>query len=62
MENHYQVGYERKQIHGQDPQFLIEKIMRERIYQSVFWKDKLFAANAEIMVDIGADQKYIGGT
>ena len=58
---HYQVGYERTHIHGQDPQFLIEKIMRERIYSSIFWKNKLFACNCELMVDIAADNQYIGG-
>jgi pre-mRNA-splicing factor 38A len=58
---HYQLGYERKQIHGTDPQLLIEKIMRERIYACVYWKDQLFAATAEIMVDRGSDLKCIGG-
>jgi pre-mRNA-splicing factor 38A len=54
-------GYERKQIHGTDPQFLIEKIIRERIYECVYWKEKLFAVNAADMVDRGADLDHIGG-
>lgn len=58
---HQQQGYQRKQIKGTDPQFLIEKIIRERIYDSVFWKHSLFAANAEILVDKGADLIAIGG-
>ena len=54
-------GYERKQVRGTDPQFLIEKIMRERIYECVYWKEKLFGCNAADVVDRGADLDYIGG-
>jgi pre-mRNA-splicing factor 38A len=56
-----QEGYERKQIHGTDPQFLIEKIIRERIYDSLYWKEKLFASNAELLADRAIDLLYIGG-
>lgn len=54
-------GFSRKDVHGTDPQFLIEKILRERIYDSTYWKEKLFACTAEIMVDRGADCRAIGG-
>ena len=40
---------------------MIEKIFRERIYESVYWKDKMFGCNAEIMVDRGADLRAVGG-
>jgi pre-mRNA-splicing factor 38A len=32
-----------KTIHGTNPQYLIEKIIRTRIYDSRFWKEDCFA-------------------
>ncbi len=57
----YIEGGGRKDVHGTEAQFLIEKILRERIYECVYWKEKMFGCNAEIMVDRGADLKAIGG-
>ncbi|KAI8898950.1 PRP38 family-domain-containing protein [Globomyces pollinis-pini] len=61
MQDQKSLGFERRTVHGQDPQFLIEKIMRERIYECLYWKEKMFGVNAEIMVDRGVDLKAIGG-
>ncbi len=30
-------------IHGGNPQFLIEKVIRARIYDSIYWKEQCFA-------------------
>jgi pre-mRNA-splicing factor 38A len=32
-----------KTVHGTNPQYLIEKIIRTRIYDSRFWKEDCFA-------------------
>ncbi|KAI9347221.1 Pre-mRNA-splicing factor 38, partial [Obelidium mucronatum] len=48
-------------IHGQDPQNLIEKIIRSRIHESVYWKEHCFALSAETIVDKAIDLKSIGG-
>lgn len=29
-------------IHGTNPQYLIEKIIRTRIYESLYWKESCF--------------------
>jgi pre-mRNA-splicing factor 38A len=52
-----------KQIHGTNPQFLIEKVIRSRIYDSPYWKEHCFALNAASFVDRALnDLNYIGGT
>jgi hypothetical protein len=34
-------------VHGMNPQFLIEKILRTRIYESMYWKEHCFALNGK---------------
>ncbi|KAG5674901.1 hypothetical protein PVAND_004846 [Polypedilum vanderplanki] len=50
-----------KNIHGQDPQHLVEKIIRTRIYDSNYWKENCFDLTAELMIDKAIELKYIGG-
>lgn len=50
-----------KNIHGTNPQYLIEKIVRSRIYDSQFWKESCFALTAELMVDKAMELRFIGG-
>uniref|UniRef100_A0A7N4PSR1 Pre-mRNA-splicing factor 38B n=1 Tax=Sarcophilus harrisii TaxID=9305 RepID=A0A7N4PSR1_SARHA len=38
-------------IHGTNPQFLVEKIIRTRIYESKYWKEECFGLTAELVVD-----------
>ena len=38
-------------IHGTNPQFLVEKIIRTRIYASLYWKEECFALTAATIVD-----------
>ena len=49
-------------IHGTNPQFLIERVVRARIYDSMYWKQDCFALTAESLVDKAADLQYVGGT
>ncbi|GMT09305.1 hypothetical protein PFISCL1PPCAC_602 [Pristionchus fissidentatus] len=48
-------------VKGTNPQFLVEKIIRQRIYDSLYWKEHCFALTAELIVDKGMDLRYVGG-
>ncbi|XP_025413520.1 pre-mRNA-splicing factor 38 [Sipha flava] len=50
-----------KTIHGTNPQYLIEKIIRSRIYDNKFWKEECFALSAELLVDKAMLMRFIGG-
>lgn len=52
---------EAKNVHGTNPQYLIEKIIRSRIYDSKYWKEQCFALTAELLVDKAMELRYIGG-
>ncbi|VDD77169.1 unnamed protein product [Mesocestoides corti] len=49
-------------LHGTNPQYLIEKIIRSRIYECQFWKEHCFALTSELLVDKAVELKYVGGT
>ncbi|KAF8344237.1 PRP38 family-domain-containing protein [Cantharellus anzutake] len=49
------------QIHGANPQFLIEKVIRSRIYESTYWKEHCFALTAESLIDKAIELNCIGG-
>ncbi|VDP79058.1 unnamed protein product [Schistosoma curassoni] len=48
-------------VHGTNPQYLLEKIVRSRIYESKFWKEHCFALTAELLVDKAVELRYVGG-
>lgn len=48
-------------IKGTNPQYLVEKILRSRIYDSRYWKEECFALTAELLVDKAMELKFIGG-
>ncbi|CAJ0937817.1 unnamed protein product [Ranitomeya imitator] len=48
-------------VHGTNPQYLVEKIIRTRIYESKYWKEECFGLTAELVVDKAMELKYIGG-
>ncbi|KAI8093244.1 PRP38 family-domain-containing protein [Halteromyces radiatus] len=48
-------------IHGRDPQHLIEKIIRERIYDSMYWKEECFGLTAVTLMDKAVELNSIGG-
>lgn len=49
-------------IHGTNPQFLIDKVVRSRIYESQYWKETCFALTAESIIDCAIRLNYLGGT
>ena len=48
-------------VHGTNPQHLIEKITRSKIYSSMYWKEHCFALNAETVIDKCISLKAVGG-
>ncbi|KAH9951972.1 PRP38 family-domain-containing protein [Amylocystis lapponica] len=48
-------------IHGQNPQSLVETVIRNRIYESPYWKEHCFALTAETLIDKAIELKSIGG-
>jgi pre-mRNA-splicing factor 38A len=48
-------------IHGQNPQFLVETVIRNRIYESTYWKEHCFALTAESLIDKTIEVRFIGG-
>ncbi|KAF8610572.1 PRP38-domain-containing protein [Ceratobasidium sp. AG-I] len=48
-------------IHGQNPQFLVEKVIRTRIWESEYWKEQCFALTAESLIDKAIELNTIGG-
>merc|ERR1711907_549405 len=51
-----------KNIHGTNPQYLIEKVLLVKIWESRYWKEKLFALNSVQLIDVAIELKYIGGS
>ena len=49
-------------VHGTNPQYLIEKITRQKIYNCVYWKEQCFGLTAETILDKAIALKYCGGT
>jgi pre-mRNA-splicing factor 38A len=48
-------------IHGQNPQSLVETVIRNRIYESTYWKEYCFALTAETLIDKAIEVRFIGG-
>jgi len=48
-------------IKGTNPQYLVEKIIRSRIYDCKYWKEECFALTSELLVDKAMELRYIGG-
>jgi pre-mRNA-splicing factor 38A len=49
-------------VHGTNPQYLIEKITRQKIYNCTYWKEQCFGLTAETIIDKAIALKYCGGT
>jgi pre-mRNA-splicing factor 38A len=50
-----------QQVHGTNPQYLIEKITRNKIYNSRYWKEECFGLTASTILEKACALKYIGG-
>lgn len=49
-------------VHGTNPQYLIEKIIRSRIYETKYWKESCSLLNSALVVQKAVDDlRYIGG-
>lgn len=51
-----------KNIRGTNPQNLVEKILRTKIYQNTYWKEQCFGLTAETLVDKAMELDHLGGT
>lgn len=51
-----------RSIRGTNPQNLVEKIVRAKIYQNTYWKEQCFGLTAETLVDKAMELDHIGGT
>ncbi|KAJ8637725.1 hypothetical protein MRB53_011992 [Persea americana] len=51
-----------RSVHGTNPQNLVEKILRSKIYQNTYWKEQCFGLTAETLVDKAMEIDHIGGT
>ncbi|KAL7506425.1 hypothetical protein ACHAXN_003706 [Cyclotella atomus] len=49
-------------VHGTNPQNLIEYITRQKIYDSLYWKEECFGLSASEVATKAAELKTIGGT
>ncbi|KAF9544049.1 hypothetical protein EC957_012435 [Mortierella hygrophila] len=49
------------QVHGTNPQFLIEKILRTRIYESTYWKESCFGLTESSIIEKAYELNSIGG-
>eukprot|EP01039_Chlorochromonas_danica_P006105 gene6105-6722_t len=48
-------------VHGTNPQYLVEKITRLKIYNCPYWKEECFGLTAATLIDKAAGLKYCGG-
>ncbi|RMD42692.1 hypothetical protein DV735_g2460, partial [Chaetothyriales sp. CBS 134920] len=55
-------GYTGPLIRGQNPALLFETAVRDRITDSLYWKEQCFGLNAATLLDRAVDLSYIGGT
>eukprot|EP00915_Cephaloidophora_sp_WS-2016_P000671 GHVH01000851.1.p1 GENE.GHVH01000851.1~~GHVH01000851.1.p1 ORF type:complete len:221 (+),score=26.54 GHVH01000851.1:31-663(+) len=51
-----------KTIKGQNPQFLLARIVRNQIQQSIFWKERCFGLAADTLIDEACRLEYVAGT
>ena len=48
-------------VHGTNPQYLIEKMIRTRIYESRYWKEDCFGLSAADVFDKAIQLRFMGG-
>ena len=55
-------GYTGPLIRGDNPAKLLETAVRDRITDSLYWKEQCFGLNAATLCDRAVEMTYIGGT
>jgi hypothetical protein len=60
MEFHQQ-GFQKTLVHGTDPQFLIEKIIRERIYECRYWTTRHSIGIGDRVIMLKSKQTFSKG-
>ncbi|KAF3175655.1 hypothetical protein TWF106_005211 [Orbilia oligospora] len=53
--------YDGPTIHSMNPLLLMEKIIRERIIDSMYWKEQAWGLNAATLLDRAVELQFIGG-
>ncbi|OQS07344.1 pre-mRNA-splicing factor 38A [Thraustotheca clavata] len=48
-------------VHGVNPQHLVEKILRNRIYDCMYWKEQCFGLTEESLVEKAVELTYVAG-
>ena len=59
MANRLETGA--RTVHGQNPLYLVEKIVRNKIYDNAYWKEHCFALTADSLIDKAVELKEVGG-
>jgi len=49
-------------VHGTNPQFLVDRIVRVKIYNDAYWKEFCFGLTNESFIDRAIEIDYVGGT
>mmetsp|Transcript_31930 Transcript_31930/g.98605 ORF Transcript_31930/g.98605 Transcript_31930/m.98605 type:complete len:274 (-) Transcript_31930:61-882(-) len=49
-------------VHGTNPQRIVEKILRTKVYATQYWKEYCFGLTAETLVDRAIELQHVGGT
>ena len=49
-------------IHGKDPQNLVEQIVRQRIYNNMYWKEHCFGLRTDDVLEKAVKIEAVGGT
>ncbi|ETO27081.1 hypothetical protein RFI_10053 [Reticulomyxa filosa] len=51
-----------RQMHGTNPQWLVDKMIRGKVYDSLYWKEHCFALTAELLIEkVIKHVRYVGG-
>jgi len=49
-------------VHGANPQYLVDRIVRLKIHNDAYWKEFCFALTTETLIDRAIEIDYVGGT
>ncbi|GAA6034822.1 hypothetical protein JCM8097_009315 [Rhodosporidiobolus ruineniae] len=49
-------------IHGTNPQYLVPTVIRQRVYDTMYWKEHCFALNSATVIDRAVELNHVGGT